>query len=108
MICLEFSQKFNQSKKHSAESINFNFNKKANSFTIAINFLILPPISNHHYSFTGPVVQLDRISDSGSEGWGFESLRGHKTNDAPQGAFLFSRTSQACLCKDWEIKMRAA
>jgi hypothetical protein len=24
------------------------------------------------------VVQLDRISDFGSEGWGFEPLRGHK------------------------------
>ena len=26
---------------------------------------------------TGPVVQLNRTSDSGSEGRGFESLRGH-------------------------------
>ena len=26
----------------------------------------------------GSVVQLDRISDSGSEGWGFESLRSHQ------------------------------
>ena len=26
---------------------------------------------------TGPVVQLDRISDFGSEGWGFESSLGH-------------------------------
>ncbi len=25
----------------------------------------------------GPVVQLDRMADSGSVGWGFESLRGH-------------------------------
>ncbi len=25
----------------------------------------------------GRVVQLDRISDFGSEGWGFESSRGH-------------------------------
>ena len=25
----------------------------------------------------GPVVQLDRISDFGSEGWGFESSLGH-------------------------------
>lgn len=24
------------------------------------------------------VVQLDRMSDSGSDGWGFESLRSHK------------------------------
>jgi hypothetical protein len=28
--------------------------------------------------FPGPVVQLNRTSDSGSEGRGFESLRGHK------------------------------
>ena len=27
----------------------------------------------------GLVVQLDRISDFGSEGWGFEPLRGHFT-----------------------------
>ena len=26
----------------------------------------------------GSVVQLDRISDFGSEGWGFESSLGHK------------------------------
>ncbi len=26
----------------------------------------------------GRVVQLDRISDFGSEGWGFESSRGHQ------------------------------
>jgi hypothetical protein len=26
----------------------------------------------------GSVVQLDRMSDSGSDGWGFESLRSHK------------------------------
>jgi hypothetical protein len=31
---------------------------------------------------TGPVVQLNRTSDSGSESRGFESRRGHKTNDA--------------------------
>ncbi len=33
----------------------------------------------HRLSFikNGCVVQLDRISDFGSEGWGFESLRGH-------------------------------
>ena len=29
-------------------------------------------------SMPGCVVQLDRISDFGSEGWGFESLRGHE------------------------------
>jgi uncharacterized protein YqeY len=28
-------------------------------------------------SNNGCVVQLDRISDFGSEGWGFEPLRGH-------------------------------
>tara|TARA_B100001564_G_scaffold178170_1_gene149742 strand:- start:2525 stop:2689 length:165 start_codon:yes stop_codon:yes gene_type:complete len=27
--------------------------------------------------FYGPVVQLDRISDFGSEGWRFESFLGH-------------------------------
>jgi hypothetical protein len=26
-----------------------------------------------------PRSSMDRISDSGSEGWGFESLRGHKS-----------------------------
>ena len=29
-------------------------------------------------SFQGPVVQLDRMTDSGSVGWGFESLRVRK------------------------------
>src|SRR3982074_3651306 len=28
-------------------------------------------------SADGPVAQLDRASDFGSEGWGFDSLRGH-------------------------------
>ena len=28
-------------------------------------------------TLTDLVVQLDRISDFGSEGWGFEPLRGH-------------------------------
>ena len=32
----------------------------------------------------GLVVQLNRTSDSGSEGRGFESLRGHKTSPAPK------------------------
>lgn len=27
--------------------------------------------------YFGLVVQLDRMADSGSVGWGFESLRGH-------------------------------
>ena len=31
----------------------------------------------------GPVVQLYRTSDSGSEGQGLESLRGHKEKDSP-------------------------
>ena len=31
-----------------------------------------------HFEKIGPVVQLDRISDFGSEGWGFESSLGHK------------------------------
>lgn len=29
------------------------------------------------FAFFGPVVQLDRITDSGSVGQGFESLLGH-------------------------------
>jgi hypothetical protein len=36
----------------------------------------------------GPVVQLDRISDSGSEGWGFESLRGRKSSMPHTAAFF--------------------
>ena len=34
----------------------------------------------NNQKITGCVVQLDRISDFGSEGWGFESLRGHFLN----------------------------
>ena len=36
--------------------------------------------TNYHIvsgRINGPVVQLDRISDFGSEGWGFESSLGH-------------------------------
>jgi hypothetical protein len=35
----------------------------------------------------GPVAQLDRASDFGSEGWGFDSLRGHHllADDAARG-----------------------
>ena len=29
-------------------------------------------------NYNGSVVQLDRMSDFGSDGWGFESLRSHK------------------------------
>ena len=32
----------------------------------------------YHFHKNGPVVQLDRISDFGSEGWRFESSRGHE------------------------------
>ena len=35
---------------------------------------------NLSWVFYGPVVQLDRISDFGSEGWGFESSLGHIIN----------------------------
>ncbi len=35
----------------------------------------------------GSVVQLDRISDFGSDGWGFEPLPGHKQN--PKCFFAF-------------------
>lgn len=40
---------------------------------------------------TGPVVQLDRISDFGSDGWGFESLPGHnqKLNPLMFGGFFY-------------------
>lgn len=30
-----------------------------------------------------PRSSMDRMSDSGSEGWGFESLRGHKDTKKP-------------------------
>ena len=33
----------------------------------------------------GPVVQLDRTSDSGSESWGFESIRDHQKRLGFQG-----------------------
>jgi hypothetical protein len=49
---------------------------------------------------TGPVVQLNRTSDSGSESRGFESLRGHKINAAPafwRGHFLFGMPGKAPL-----------
>ncbi len=36
----------------------------------------------------GCVVQLDRISDFGSEGWGFESLRGHKKSAKSRSILL--------------------
>jgi hypothetical protein len=43
---------------------------------------------------SGSVVQLDRMTDSGSVGWGFESLRSHsRSRKAPSvhigGAFRF-------------------
>lgn len=40
------------------------------------------------FSNNGCVVQLDRISDFGSEGWGFEPLRGHKKIPATIRHFL--------------------
>ena len=36
--------------------------------------------------FCGPVAQLDRASDFGSEGWGFDSLRGRQVLVGNQGA----------------------
>ncbi len=39
----------------------------------------------------GSVVQLDRMADSGSVGWGFESLRSHTQKKSPetvQGFFI--------------------
>ena len=38
----------------------------------------------------GPVVQLDRISDFGSEGWGFESSLGHYINSLQVLCNLFT------------------
>ena len=36
------------------------------------------------FASSGPVAQLDRASDFGSEGWGFDSLRGrHSSNPLP-------------------------
>ena len=47
-----------------------------------ISAIVLKPNTAYCYCILnteklGCVVQLDRISDFGSEGWGFESLRGH-------------------------------
>ena len=39
--------------------------------------IVIIDIRNVIFAFHGPVVQLDRISDFGSEGWGFESSLGH-------------------------------
>lgn len=42
----------------------------------------------------GHVAQLDRASDYGSEGWGFDSFRGHRSLFAVcEEAFLFSKNS---------------
>ena len=35
-----------------------------------------------------PVVQLDRMSDSGSEGWGFESLRVYREEAGDYACFF--------------------
>jgi hypothetical protein len=42
------------------------------------NLIFINPLLFSIKSMPGCVVQLDRISDFGSEGWGFESLRGHR------------------------------
>ena len=45
------------------------------------------------------VVQLDRISDFGSEGWGFESLRGHlnqKPLEKSRGFFYLKLIISSC------------
>ena len=39
--------------------------------------IVIIDIRNVIFALHGPVVQLDRISDFGSEGWGFESSLGH-------------------------------
>ena len=45
---------------------------------------------------SGPVVQLDRTSDSGSEGWGFESLRDHLTFWSVSTSLLLSTRDPKC------------
>lgn len=55
--------------------------------------MILAPIAIGtkiiNLTLTDLVVQLDRISDFGSEGWGFEPLRGHfKTKKACENIYL--------------------
>lgn len=55
--------------------------------------MILAPIAIGtkiiNLTLTDLVVQLDRISDFGSEGWGFEPLRGHfKTKKSLQNIFF--------------------
>ena len=50
---------------------------------------------------TGPVVQLDRISDFGSEGWGFESSLGHQEKKAHlKVGFFYFWTSETCFCEN--------
>ena len=45
---------------------------------------------NNIFATIGSVVQLDRISDFGSDGWGFESLRSLKRNTPDfESAFRF-------------------
>jgi hypothetical protein len=42
----------------------------------------------------GPVAQLNSASDFGSEGWGFESLRGHykrKAGISDAGFYIFEK-----------------
>lgn len=60
--------------------------------------LFLAHLTKNHYLCTtknGSVVQLDRIADSGSVGWGFESLRSHKkTLPGPGRVFLFNERLQ--------------
>ena len=45
-------------------------------------------LSQFHHSKIAPVAQLDRASDFGSEGWGFESLR---ARFASRRVFVLSR-----------------
>ena len=53
----------------------------------------------------GPVVQLNRTSDSGSESRGFESLRGHLVKPVYLGlACLLKKPSITTLHLDYESK----
>ena len=54
--------------------------------------IVIIDIRNVIFALHGPVVQLDRISDFGSEGWGFESSLGHikkRLNFEPFFIFCF-------------------
>ena len=48
----------------------------------------------------GPVAQLNRASDYGSEGYRFESCRDHKEQPRVSGVFYFEGIHEACFKGD--------